>query len=248
MSPPDTISRRDDRVFTPPLRRSRTSQRSTPSRPTMSSGTIPPHSVHRTLQSTSHAQQPDDPTRVRFLTPPLTPSSSRNPPTPASPRDPTPSSSTTSSATSPQRPRGKTVPLKGSEYHPASISEPGFHSYTSVYPLLAEAEMVKYFGMDIGVSRRPPDGKSHSFVIMIIISLLTDLIDIRHMLSQVKSNRFWLGGMDYVNTAAAPDVQQEIHTPAASTTSRRWYVVSMGTEVGIFTSWYDLCNHVSVPC
>lgn len=104
--------------------------------------------------------------------------------------------------------------------------------------------MLGYFGMEYGVSKRPPEGKSCSLIELIL--LLTDSsIDIREMLKQIKLNQFWLGGMDYVNTAAATSVQQEIHAPAVNTSARRWYNVSMGTEVGIFTLWYN--SHIHPP-
>lgn len=74
-----------------------------------------------------------------------------------------------------------------------------------------------------------------------------DPVDIREMLRQIRSNPFWLGGMNYVNTAAACGTQQEIHAPALDTSTRRWYTVVMGTEVGIFTSWYVSSVYLSEP-
>jgi hypothetical protein len=59
------------------------------------------------------------------------------------------------------------------------------------------------------------------------------------MLKQIKSNQFWLGSIDYVNTATVGGGQQEIHKPAADAVSHRWYSVVKVTEVGIFKSWYD---------
>lgn len=58
------------------------------------------------------------------------------------------------------------------------------------------------------------------------------------MLKQIQSNPFWLGDINYVNTAAVGDARQEIHAPAVDTFARRWYSIVMGTEVGIFTSWH----------
>jgi hypothetical protein len=59
------------------------------------------------------------------------------------------------------------------------------------------------------------------------------------MLKQIKSNRLWLGDINYVNTAVAGGAHQEIHKPADNVVPQRWYSVVKGVEVGIFTSWYD---------
>ena len=46
--------------------------------------------------------------------------------------------------------------------------------------------------------------------------------------------------MEYVNTTAADgaNAKAKIHQPRPGTTSNRWYCVTVGTEVGIFASWY----------
>jgi hypothetical protein len=67
------------------------------------------------------------------------------------------------------------------------------------------------------------------------------------MLKQIKSNRFWLGGMEYVDVTVTGDaaVGQIIHQPRADAVSTRWYCVIAGLEVGVFTSWYVYPIHLS---
>jgi Caulimovirus viroplasmin len=123
------------------------------------------------------------------------------------------------------------------DYYPVSISGSERHYSTSVYPLLAEFHMVEYFGMEHGVSKRPPEGTPH-LLVSVVPPPNSQATDIREMLRVIKSNRFWLGDIHYVDTATVDDTQQEIHKPAVNTVSRRWYCVFQGTAVGIFNSWY----------
>ena len=60
------------------------------------------------------------------------------------------------------------------------------------------------------------------------------------MLRQIKLNQFWLGNIDYVDITNAGRVDSEwtIQQPTPKAISRRWYCVIVGSEVGIFSSWY----------
>jgi len=59
------------------------------------------------------------------------------------------------------------------------------------------------------------------------------------MLRQIKANAFWVGDISYVNTTAFGDEgpEQRIHEPAAGDVSDRWYTITVGVQVGIFSSW-----------
>ena len=58
------------------------------------------------------------------------------------------------------------------------------------------------------------------------------------MLSRIKQDETWLGDPIYINTTAVgSDDPVMIHQPAQDATSNVWYVVTAGTQVGIFTSW-----------
>ena len=60
------------------------------------------------------------------------------------------------------------------------------------------------------------------------------------MLRQIKLDRLWLGHISYVNATAVGGTWegQRIHRPPTDATARRWYCLTSGLEVGIFTSWY----------
>ena len=58
------------------------------------------------------------------------------------------------------------------------------------------------------------------------------------MLLRIKADPDWLGDISYVDTTAVTSiVNQEVHHPG-NIASRAWYVISAGTRVGIFISWY----------
>jgi hypothetical protein len=59
------------------------------------------------------------------------------------------------------------------------------------------------------------------------------------MLNQIRMNQGWLGDISHVDTTAANSEDLLlIHQPEQSTTSKTWYAVTAGTQVGIFPSWY----------
>lgn len=170
MSPlSDVVLHSPDMVFISPSTPSRPPGGSHRSSAATSLRTFQPHAVHSTPQSPSQAQdlqQADDSTRVRFLTPPSTPALQR-------PATPNTVASHTTPTTTPHL-RGRVASHRRQEYRPASISGPQSHCHTSIYSLLAEADMLDYFGMDYGISKRPPQGTSCSFVGT--VQLLTDSI------------------------------------------------------------------------
>jgi len=59
------------------------------------------------------------------------------------------------------------------------------------------------------------------------------------MLRQISVNQFWVGDISYVDTTAfgAEGPEQRIHEPAGDTISDRWYTITIGVQVGIFSSW-----------
>jgi len=59
------------------------------------------------------------------------------------------------------------------------------------------------------------------------------------MLRQIRANEFWVGDIGYVSTTAfgAEGPKQRIHEPAANAVSDRWYTITIGVQVGVFSSW-----------
>lgn len=59
------------------------------------------------------------------------------------------------------------------------------------------------------------------------------------MLRQIRANEFWVGNISYVDTTAfgAEGQEHRIHEPADNAISDRWYAITVGVQVGIFSSW-----------
>jgi hypothetical protein len=58
------------------------------------------------------------------------------------------------------------------------------------------------------------------------------------MLELIASDQSWLGDANYIDASLVDGAKREILQPTANATSHRWYTVVMGTDVGIFTSWF----------
>jgi hypothetical protein len=99
--------------------------------------------------------------------------------------------------------------------------------------------MTHYFEMCDGVANRPHEGRPRALVPS-IPSLTHFPEDVCEILRQVRVNPLWVGSMEYVNTTAygGADAKCKIHQPSPEATANRWYCVTIGTEVGVFTSWY----------
>lgn len=145
----------------PPSRTPGDSHRCQPSHPATSSGVVSSHASGPTSRPVSHARYPSQANNPRVLTPPPTPAVSRRPPAPTtnvSHEDLTPLPHNTASSHEETE-----VP----EYRPVSVSGLTSHQHTLVYLLLREERMLEYFGMEYGVSKRPPEGKPYSLIPMI---------------------------------------------------------------------------------
>jgi hypothetical protein len=145
------VSHRDDRVYVSPVP---PSGKLEDSRCATSPETLLPHVANPTPQPALRTKNPSLANTAKFLTPP---------PTPASPSH-LPTLGMTSPT--PEPPRDGVAPHKEPEvpeYIPTSVSA-GSRFYTPVYPLLVETQMFEYFGMEYGISKRPPEGQSCSFI------------------------------------------------------------------------------------
>lgn len=99
--------------------------------------------------------------------------------------------------------------------------------------------MLDYFPSNDGVSDRPPEGKSSPYRSNSSITNAAELTVIRDMLRMIKANEYWVGNIDHVNKNDVGDegAEQTVHEPAANAVSSRWYAITIGLQVGIFSSW-----------
>ena len=197
------------------------------------SRTVPSHNTRSTPRSPSRSQSlpPTDNPRARFLTPP---------PTPAPRRPPTSRRVTarTHEPPSPRLLRDGAVPCeeRGTpEFHPTPITK-DTRFQTLLYPLLRDAELLQYFGREDGVSKRPANGKE--VFCPTAQSSYACVTEVREMLRRISLDRTWLGDTSYVNTTDVDCSHRKIQQPPANSCPSRWYVVIMGTDVGIFPSWF----------
>lgn len=63
------------------------------------------------------------------------------------------------------------------------------------------------------------------------------------MLRSINADRQWVGDISYVDTSAVTITNQQIHKPSRGVVSSRWYIITAGTRVGIFTSWCVLAPY-----
>ncbi|KAF9792303.1 hypothetical protein BJ322DRAFT_1102817 [Thelephora terrestris] len=110
------------------------------------------------------------------------------------------------------------------EFRPMPITDKS-RFQTLLYPLLRDSGLLQYFQMEDGVSKRPAN-------------------NIREMLRQISLDRTWLGDTSYVNTTNVVSPQRRIQQPATTVHSSCWYIVIMGTDIGIFSSWTDAGPYV----
>jgi hypothetical protein len=62
------------------------------------------------------------------------------------------------------------------------------------------------------------------------------------MLRWINSDPLWLGNINYINTSAIGGSlgNRKIIQPKDNVVANRWYRITVGREVGIFTLWHSL--------